>query len=213
MVGGVAIVYLCGAARPPGGDVDLVAGPKNRAVVESVLLDSGFAADREFNHLHGHKRLYFETPDGLPIDVFMGQLEMCHTLDLRERLELFGPTVSPADLVLSKLQIVEFTEKDRRDTQALLEHLEIAERDDALDTRRVREITCADWGWHRTVSDNLERFRAAGGVAGERAGQLLELMGSWPKSRRWTVRARIGTRKRWYRLPEEVAHGSAVGGA
>ena len=27
-----------------------------------------------------------------------------------------------------------------------------------------------------------------------------------------TVRARVGTRKKWYRLPEEVAHGSPAGG-
>ena len=50
-------------------------------------------------------------------------------------------------------------------------------------------------------------------VVGERASGLLELMQEWPKSRRWNRRARVGTRKPWYRLPEEVAHGSAVGGA
>jgi hypothetical protein len=211
MVGGVAIEYLCGAGRPPG-DLDFVAGAKDRAAVESALSEGGFAGDRYFNSLHGNKRLYFEAPDGQAVDVFMGQLDMCHMLDLRARLGLFSPTVPPADLVLSKLQIVEFTEKDRRDTRALLEHLEIADRDDAIDTRRLQEVTCADWGWHRTVSQNLERFSATDDVAGRRAGALLELMSSWPKTRRWNLRARVGARKRWYRLPEEVAHGSAAGG-
>ena len=135
------------------------------------------------------------------------------TLDLRDRLELSQPTVTAADLALSKLQIVEFTEKDQQDTRTLLEHLEIAERHDAIDPRRIQEVTCSDWGWHRTVSANLERFNGADDVVGERASRLLELMQEWPKSRRWNRRARVGTRKPWYRLPEEVAHGSAVGGA
>ena len=41
--------------------------------------------------LHGHKRLYFDGPDGMPIDVFMGRMDMCHDLDLRDRLELSQP--------------------------------------------------------------------------------------------------------------------------
>ena len=74
-------------------------------------------------------------------------------------------------------------------------------------------MTCSDWGWHRTVSANLERFSGAEDVVGRAGKRLLELMQEWPKSRRWNRRARVGTRKPWYRLPEEVAHGSAVGGA
>lgn len=211
MVGGVAIAYLCGS-ESRAADLDFVAGHKDRAAVESALAEGGFAPDREFNHLHGHRRLYFEAPDGVPIDVFIGRMDMCHVLDLRARLRLFSPTVPPADLALSKLQIVQFTDKDHRDTQALLERIEITERHDAIDPRRIGEVTSADWGWFQTVSQNLERFSTSSDVAGARANALLELMNTWPKTRRWNMRARVGTRKTWYRLPEEVAHGSAAGG-
>ena len=211
MVGGVAIAYLCGTESRVG-DLDFVAGHKDRAAVESAMAEVGFRSDREFNHLHGNQRLYFESPDGLPIDVFMGRMDMCHVLDLRTRLQLFSPTVTPADLALSKLQIVQFTEKDHQDTQALLERIEIAERHDAIDPTRIGEVTSADWGWFQTVSQNLERFSTSSDVAGVRASVLLELMNSLPKTRRWNARARVGTRKKWYRLPEEVAHGSTAGG-
>jgi hypothetical protein len=211
MVGGVAIAYLCGT-ESRAGDLDFVAGHKDRAAVESAMAEAGFVPDREFNHLHGHQRLYFEAPDGLPIDVFMGRMDMCHMLDLRDRLQLFSPTVPPADLALSKLQIVQFTEKDRLDTQALLDRIELAERHDAIDPRRIGEVTSSDWGWYQTVSQNLERFSTSGNVAGARAHELLELINGWPKTRRWTMRARVGTRKKWYRLPEEIAHGSSAGG-
>ena len=102
------------------------------------MAEDGIDPDREFNALHGHNASTSTAPDGLPIDVFMGRMDMCHDLDLRDRLELFSPTVTAADLALSKLQIVEFTEKDQQDTRTLLEHIEIAERHDAIDPRRIR---------------------------------------------------------------------------
>jgi hypothetical protein len=36
---------------------------------------------------------------------------------------------------------------------------------------------------------------------------LLDRIEREPKSRRWKLRAKIGERKRWYTLPEEVAGG------
>jgi hypothetical protein len=212
IVGGAAILQLCGAGRSQLGDLDFVASPKDRRGVEAALAEDGSIPDREFNALHGHQRLYFQGPDGMPVDVFIGRMDMCHSLELKDRLGLAHPTVPAADLVLSKLQIVEFTEKDELDTRTLFEHLPVAERHDAIDPRRIEEVTCADWGWHRTVSENLERFASGTDVVAERTRGLLHAMEGWPKSRRWNRRAKVGTRKPWYRLPEEVAH-HAAGGA
>jgi hypothetical protein len=39
---------------------------------------------------------------------------------------------------------------------------------------------------------------------GERAGALAARIEAAPKSRRWRMRAKIGERKRWYELPEEI---------
>jgi hypothetical protein len=41
----------------------------------------------------------------------------------------------------------------------------------------------------------------------ERLGLLLERIEREPKSFGWTMRAKIGDRKRWYELPEEVEGG------
>ena len=45
---------------------------------------------------------------------------MCHRLDLRSRLHIAGPALNPADLLLTKLQIVELNRKDAIDMIALL---------------------------------------------------------------------------------------------
>ena len=42
------------------------------------------------------------------------------------------------------------------------------------------------------------------GVVFERADQLWAMVEDSPKSRSWKLRDRIGERKRWYELPEEV---------
>jgi hypothetical protein len=49
----------------------------------------------------------------------------------------------------------------------------------------------------------LPEFDAAELVA-ERLRQLREELDSVPKTRGWKLRSRIGDRKRWYELPEEV---------
>ena len=39
----------------------------------------------------------------------------------------------------------------------------------------------------------------------DRLGDLLARIEARPKSRGWKLRARVGERKRWYELPDEVA--------
>ena len=63
----------------------------------------------------------------------------------------------------------------------------------------------------RTISHNLEKLRQHVGnydvdteAVSSRVSLLLERIETAPKSRSWRLRAKIGERKRWYELPEEV---------
>ena len=69
-------------------------------------------------------RYYFEHPEtGLGVDVFMNELYFCHRIPFDGRLDLDRPTISTADLLLEKMQIVELNLKDITDTMVLmLEH-------------------------------------------------------------------------------------------
>jgi hypothetical protein len=84
---------------------------------------------------------------------------------------------------------------------------------------RIRPIIGSDWGWWRTVTLNLTRITALASGAGQRlvpAGgkhdaieQLAVLSNAieaTPKSLRWTARAKVGERVRWYETPEETEH-------
>jgi hypothetical protein len=173
-----------------------------------------------FNSLNGDRQMYFIAPSGRPIDVMVDRLVMCHTLDFRPSLRNSSLTLDPADLLLSKLQIVELNAKDVHDITHLLAGLPIAERSSEpfIDVGRFRALLGADWGWWRTTTGSLEKLPAllaedpglvpAGAQFDPlaQAKQLLDVAASAPKSMKWKLRANVGDRVRWYELPEEVNH-------
>jgi hypothetical protein len=220
LTGGLAIARRCPAAgRPPlarpYADLDLVcarrAGPALGACLERV----GYQADKLFNAVHGAERLYFADPaSGRHIDVFVGVVKMCHTIDVSQRLELLPDTLTSSDLLLTKLQIVEINEKDLLDLLALVQDQPIEDRRaDALDPGYLGELWGSDWPLWRTSTQTLSHVRHAAGKtlsgdALERAAgtivALENMLATCPKSRRWRLRARVGDRVRWYELPDEI---------
>jgi hypothetical protein len=143
---------------------------------------------------------------------------MSHAIPLEERLVLEPATVPLAELLLTKLQIAELNEKDVRDSLAILHEHPVGEGDaDTVNEDRIAELLAADWGLWRTITGNLATSREHVGrydlPEGDRAeiaariDRLAERIELEPKSRAWKLRGRIGERKRWYDVPEEVAGG------
>jgi hypothetical protein len=170
-----------------------------------------------FNALHGQERLlFFDEEHDRQVDVFVGAFSMCHKIQLDERLTVDPISIPLAELLLTKLQVVELNEKDIRDTLALLHDHPVGDTDgDVLNGARVAELCAVDWGLWRTITQNLNVCRAFAdsydvpdrAILDERLDELLERIDREPKARGWKLRARIGDRKRWYELPEEVAGG------
>ncbi len=132
---------------------------------------------------------------------------MCHDLDFRRRLTLNAQTLPLADLLLSKLQIIEMTDRDVLDTLAILRDQPLQAGEEGINLHRLAEVCGGDWGWWRTSSANLEKLSARSDGALECRDQIVRLrqfLRDLPKSPRWRARAIIGDRKRWYELPEEV---------
>ena len=140
---------------------------------------------------------------------------MCHTIDLRSRLPLPGPTLALADLLLMKLQIVESNEKDLIDILALLVDHELTTADaTGINREYLAGLTAADWGLWRTATMILERAdHHAGTLAGfdlrgrvhAQVEQLLLALEEVPKtSAAGSFGEKIGDRVQWYQLPEEA---------
>ena len=152
------------------------------------------------------------------MDVLVGVFRMCHEIPFGKRLALEPVTVPLAELLLTKLQIIELNEKDVRDALALLYDHPVEDEDgDAINGAHIARLCAGDWGLWRTFTANLDslnnhlerydlsdedRRRIGGRIQGLQARIEEE-----PKSFAWKMRAKIGDRKRWYDLPEEVEGG------
>jgi hypothetical protein len=223
VLGGVAVRLhssgLAPAFERPYGDLDLVTTKRDAGATAALLRSAGYEPHVAFNALNGRERmLFFDNEHGRQVDVFVGAFRMSHAIPLEERLVLEPATVPLAELLLTKLQIAELNEKDVRDSLAILHEHPVGEGDaDTVNEDRIAELLAADWGLWRTITGNLatsrdhvDRYDLPEGDRAEiaaRVDRLAERIEREPKSRAWKLRARIGERKRWYDVPEEVGGG------
>jgi hypothetical protein len=237
VLGGVAIALRAGPQTPPAllrasNDLDLAVEEGAGRRAGEILSGGGLVAPSErFNALHGHRRLVFVDPEAAgargedseaqrarvaraKVDVFVGDLEMCHVVPLGGRLEHDPLTLTPTDLLLSKGQIVRLTAKDRLDIYCLLWN-------EQVDAAYIAALCAHDWGWWRTLSANLATcLRTLPEIAlldadrahiAERLTAIEEAVHAAPKSLRWRARNRLGDRVRWYEEPEEIGGPLATG--
>jgi hypothetical protein len=221
LVGGLAVRAHLPAGTAPVimreyKDIDLVTLKGRSKSVTAFMTEHGYEADRVFNTTNGHRRLlYYDVPHQRQVDVFVGAFEMCHSIPITERIEAHPTAVPLAELLLTKMQIVELNAKDQSDIVTMLYHHEIGEGDaGVINANRVAQLCAADWGLWRTTKMNAERTRQAidaddlppgvRDVVAPRLEQLWETIETAPKSTRWKMRNRVGDKVRWYEEPEEV---------
>jgi hypothetical protein len=222
LLGGVAIKLRAPGELPAAfarsyADLDFATRKKTGGQAAELLRAEGYEPHVAFNALHGGDRmLFFDNEHDRQVDVFVGAFSMCHKIPLDERLEVDPVSIPLGELLLTKLQIAEVNEKDVRDTLALLHDHPLGEEDGGtLNAGRVATLCADDWGLWRTITGNLVACRGFADTydvpdrarLDERIDALLERIDAAPKSRAWRLRAKIGERKRWYELPEEVAGG------
>ena len=188
---------------------------KGAGDASKLLRNAGYDPHVSFNAMNAKERLlFYDDPNERQVDVFVGSFRMCHDIPLEKRLTVDRGTVPLAELLLTKLQIIELNEKDVRDAVALFHEHDVTENDDGVNAPRVAELCGADWGLWRTITANLDNVRhhvdryALSDEERRRVDGRLEAIqiaiDEAPKSRSWKLRAKVGERKRWYEVPEEV---------
>lgn len=203
-------------------DVDLVTYKKHKNSVEKLLKELGYKPDEYINAFFSDKRLTFHEPHGAyTIDVFFSPLEFSHTVDLENRLELHPYVLTPTDLALLKLQIHDINRKDLGDLATLLACFELSYQDsgEAVNVKRIAVILSDDWGFWYDATTNLSKLKlmledVKRSITGDLArlvedtiskvDTLMKTIDETPKTGRWIKRSRIGTKKRWYNVVEEI---------
>ncbi|MGH9044478.1 MAG: hypothetical protein ACRDVP_06550 [Acidimicrobiales bacterium] len=147
------------------------------------------------------------------MDVFFDDLVMSHTIRIRRRLDELPDTIPGSDLLLSKLQIHDITLNDLFDLMAIM--VGISAEEEKADHMRLEEVLRDDWGFWHTVNENLVRLREEaakqqtilgqeGDLLQARTDRFAGALARTSKTMRWRLRARVGTRTRWYEEVGEV---------
>src|SRR5579862_7380167 len=130
LLGGVAVFLQAPDGKPLLGreirDLDLVTPRGGKRAVAELFLSIGYVEDEVFNAFHGgHRQIYVDLANQRKVDVFVGAFSMCHEIPIADRLDRDPLTIPLAELLLTKLQIVELTDRDERDIYNLCFHHEI----------------------------------------------------------------------------------------
>ena len=224
LLGGVAIKLRAKDGLNPAfereyADLDWIVPRGTSRDAQRFFEALGYSPQVRFNTIYGRERLlFFDERHGRQVDILVGAFKMCHEIRLGERLTLEPVTVPLAELLLTKLQIIELNEKDVRDALALLYDHPVEDEDgDAINGAHIARLCASDWGLWRTFTANLDSLGDHLGRYDlpdedkrritERIRELQARIEDEPKSFGWKMRAKIGDRKRWYDLPEEVEGG------
>ena len=199
-------------------DVDFGAEKKQNKAIRKFLTGRGYVSDEGiYMASEGARHAYLHQDTGLNVDVFADELYFCHRIPFKERLYLDNPTICTTDLLLEKMQIVEINLKDFKDTIVLmlehpLSHQQAGPK--SINTDYVVGIMRQDWGFYHTFTTNLKRvpdyltefpsIRAQDKtLVVDRIEELLRTINEAPKTLGWKMRAKVGTRKRWYQEVSE----------
>jgi hypothetical protein len=226
-IGGQAVTSYLQAGRLASGetftDLDLIGYRKQRVEIMKLLEDElGLSPDRRFNAAFGNERLLYYKDGKFSIDVFLDKLNYSHDVDFKGRLELDYPTITVTDFLLEKLQIHQINRKDLIDLVASFLHHHIPTDSSptprSIDSSYICSVLSDDWGFWYDASENLKKtiqmcnmLKDEGKLTDAEASKVTsgvnELHGSIEnvqKSGKWKVRAKVGTKKPWYRDVEEI---------
>ena len=221
LFGGLAIRFHCPSATHKSlgrkyADIDFMGFRKQSRDIKKFFAELGYVPRERFNALQGDKRLIFnDVENGRRVDVFLETFEMCHKFDFKERLTLDSPTITLADLLATKLQVVEITEREYRDIIALVRDHEVGDSDkpETINGSYLAGLCGDDWGIYKTFTINIGNILNALPkyalepesivIVQKRLEDLQNRIENEPKSVRWKIRARVGEKAQWYELPEQ----------
>ncbi len=109
MLGGLAVRVRAKDGLGPAfereyADLDWISPRGTSAAAQRFFEAQGYAPQTLFNALYGRERLlFFDEENGRQVDILVGSFRMCHEI----RIALEPPTISLAELLLTKLQINE----------------------------------------------------------------------------------------------------------
>ncbi|MCL4355782.1 MAG: hypothetical protein JRM79_00580 [Nitrososphaerota archaeon] len=222
LLGGLAFKKLCASSRDPryfreNKDIDLMGKREDSRAIMKILEGLGYKPRELFNKLNmGQRLIYYDMTNKRRVDLFLDEFVMCHKFNFKENILAGTYTLPVTQLLMTKLQVVEKTDKEYKDMVVAFRDFDVTSGPDGIRGDEIAELCSKDWGVYTTFWKTLEAVMArAPELAGEesdmvrsRVRKLMSMMEAAPKSFGWKMRARVGERTKWYDLPD--SDGDAV---
>ncbi len=197
-------------------DIDFVAYGKQRNELYDFFQKRGYKTDPRFLYQFGKTRHIFFGGRVPMVEIFYDQLEMNHTVPYAGRLEVDSPTTPIGELMCQKLQVVKINEKDIKDLIVLIRAHDVGMDDQDRINMEVFNFVDMfnEWGWYYTATMNLNKVKKFANdypqlssedkdIVGKRVDRLLTYIEEQPKSFKWRMRSKVGTKTMWYNPVED----------
>jgi Uncharacterised nucleotidyltransferase len=216
LLGGLAFKKLCPSSVDPryfreNKDIDLMGRREDSRNIMKIMETLGYKPRELFNKLNmGQRLIYYDMENRRRVDLFLDEFIMCHKFDFKESILAGMHTLPMTQLLMTKLQVVQKTEKEYKDLVVAFHDHDVAASGNGIRGDEIADLCSKDWGIYTTFSKSLESLKSwceehdvpEREVVISRVQKLLTMMEASPKSFGWKMRARIGERSRWYELPD-----------
>ncbi len=215
LLGGLAFKQLCPSSIDryyrENKDIDLMGRREDSKKIMKVMETLGYKPREIFNKLNmGQRLIYYDLANRRRVDLFMDEFVMCHKFNFKESILADTYTLPITQLVMTKLQVVEKTDKEYLDLIAAFRDFGVTEGLGGIRGDEIAELCSKDWGIYTTFMKSLEALLARTETLSSedrytvapRIQKLMASMDGRPKSLAWRMRARIGEKARWYDLPD-----------
>ena len=222
LLGGLAFKRLCPSSMDPryfreNKDIDLMGKRDDSRGIVKIMETLGYKPRELFNRLNmGQRLIYYDMENRRRIDLFLDEFVMCHKFNFKENILAGTYTLPITQLLMTKLQVVEKTEKEYKDLIVAFHDHDVTSETEGIRGDEIADLCSKDWGIYTTFNKSLESLLTRTETLGDgeqeivrsRIRKLVGMMEAAPKSFGWKMRARIGERTRWYDLPD--ADGDAM---
>ncbi|MDV3278568.1 MAG: nucleotidyltransferase family protein [Nitrososphaerales archaeon] len=216
LLGGLAFKLLCPSSREAryyreNKDIDLMGRREDCREVMKIMETLGYKSREVFNKLSmGRRLIYYDMVNRRRVDIFLDEFEMCHKFNFKDSLAPDSYTLPLTELMMTKLQVVEKTEKEYLDLVAAFHDYDVTNGSGEIEGNKIAEACSKDWGVYATFTKSLAALLGWAQTLGSddrsvvvpRIERLTGMIESKPKGLSWKMRARIGEKARWYEIPD-----------
>ena len=216
LFGGLAFKRLCPSSMDQryfreNKDIDLMGRRQDSRNIMKIMETLGYKPRELFNRLNmGQRLIYYDMENSRRVDLFLDEFIMCHKFNFKENILAGMYTLPLTQLLMTKLQVVEKTEKEYKDLVVAFHDFDVTAGGSGIRGDEISDLCSKDWGVYTTFWKSLESLESwckqgevpEREVVLSRVQKLKSMMESAPKSFGWKMRARIGEKSRWYELPD-----------